>query len=258
MSRTPNGPAVEWRITTVEATGSTNVDLAAAARAGEAVEGSVLVAGRQTAGRGRLGRQWESPPGTSLSCSLLLQPPMAVPAARWTWLPLLTGVAVVDAVSALAPTVPARLKWPNDVLVSGAKLAGILVERVDTPSGPAAVVGVGVNVGQADADLPDGATSLAALGVAVTVDQVRLALLESMAARYGAWARDGGDPATGLRPAYTRLCDTLGRQVRVELPGRPVAAGQALDVDANGRLVVQTADGPVAVSAGDVVHVRQA
>src|SRR5690606_6912654 len=118
-----------------------------------------LAAGHQTRGRGRLGRSWESPRGTSLSVSFLLRP-AGVPPARWPWLPLLVGVAAVDAV-ADAAGVAAVLKWPNDVLLDGRKLAGILVERTDTPSGAAAVAGVGMNVQAA----PPDAASLAHTGV---------------------------------------------------------------------------------------------
>ncbi|MFW6091869.1 MAG: biotin--[acetyl-CoA-carboxylase] ligase, partial [Actinomycetota bacterium] len=120
----------------VASTGSTNADVAAAAAAGEA-EGYVLVADRQIAGRGRLGRPWSSPAGSSLSVSCLLRPPPTVGPGHWSWLPLLVGVAAVEAVRDAAGVEP-RLKWPNDVLLDGAKLAGILVERVEgtgTPPG---------------------------------------------------------------------------------------------------------------------------
>ena len=123
-----------WReVRVVEETGSTNADLLAEARSGTG-EGLVLVAEAQTAGRGRMGRRWISPPRRALTFSVLLRP--AVPAGLLGWLPLLAGVAVTSALEQTAG-VDARLKWPNDVLADDAKIAGILAER----SGSAIVVG---------------------------------------------------------------------------------------------------------------------
>jgi BirA family transcriptional regulator, biotin operon repressor / biotin---[acetyl-CoA-carboxylase] ligase len=244
-----------WRIRTVDVTGSTNADMAALARTGEP-EGAVLIAGQQTAGRGRLGRHWESPRGTSLSVSLLLRPG-DVPAARWPWLPLLTGVAVAGAVRAAAG-VDAVLKWPNDVLVASAKLGGILVERVDRSDGAAAVVGIGLNVGQSAAQLPAGATSLGLQGATVTREDVLDAVLRHFRDEYVAWRRAGGDATGGLRAAYRGLCDTVGRDVEALLPGALALRGKAVDVDVDGRLVLEVDGEQVVVSAGEVVHVRSA
>src|SRR5262252_2822814 len=136
-----------WReIRVVEETGSTNADLLAEAQAG-AGEGLVLVAEAQTEGRGRLGRRWISPPRRALTFSVLLRPP--VPSALLGWVPLLAGVAVASALERTAG-MDARLKWPNDVLVGDAKLAGILAERW----GDAVVVGTGINVLQQRGELP--------------------------------------------------------------------------------------------------------
>jgi BirA family transcriptional regulator, biotin operon repressor / biotin---[acetyl-CoA-carboxylase] ligase len=245
--------AAFWRVRTVDVTGSTNADLSAAARTGEP-EGAVLVAGQQTAGRGRLGRQWESPPGTSFSCSLLLRP-NAVPAARWTWLPMLAGVAVARAVRDIAG-LPAMLKWPNDVLVNSAKLGGILVERVDTRQGAAAVVGIGVNVGQPRGQLPPGATSLVVQGSRATREDVLEAVLAHVRLGYEAWRRADGDPRAGLRAAYLELCDTIGRDVTLELPGALAVHGKAVDIDEDGRLVLAIDGERIVASTGDVVHVR--
>ncbi len=254
---------IMWRVRRVAATGSTNADVAAAARAGEA-EGYVLVADEQTAGRGRLGRPWSSPPGTSLSVSCLLRPPAAVEQGQWSWLPLLVGVATVEAVRDAAG-VEARLKWPNDVLLDGGKLAGILVERVEAsaggstwkaPSGPAAstgaaaVVGVGMNITAA----PPGAASLG--GIGATRDAVLDALLDRLAARYAAWCADPRAPE--LPDAYRAVCDTLGRDVRAELPGGDVLTGRAVAIGDAGQLVVETAAGRRALGAGEIVHLRGA
>ena len=127
----------------VAETGSTNADLVAAARRGSPA-GTVLVTDYQSAGRGRQGRTWTAPPGTSIAMSVLLGP-TACESSRWTWLPLLTGLAVCRGVRGVGG-LEAWLKWPNDVMLGGRKLCGILAERVDTPSGPACVIGIGINV----------------------------------------------------------------------------------------------------------------
>jgi BirA family biotin operon repressor/biotin-[acetyl-CoA-carboxylase] ligase len=252
-------PGGTWSALDVVAqTGSTNADLLAAARAGVAA-GAVLVAEQQTSGRGRQGRSWETPPAASaLTFSVLLRP-AAVPQAGRGWLPLLAGVAAVRAVRASA-AVDAVLKWPNDVLAGGAKLAGILAEQ----AGDAVVVGIGINVGARREDLPPprpGAlppTSLALLGAASTG---RTALLTAVLAELGDWYErwtGAGDPDTsGLRAAYLRCCATIGTQVRVELPGGAMLAGAATGIDPAGQLIVDPGTGPVAVSAGDVIHLRE-
>ena len=252
-----------WReVRVVTETGSTNADVLAMARKG-AREGVVLAAEAQTTGRGRLGRRWTSPPGAGLTFSVLLQP-YGVPAALLGWLPLLAGAAVAAAVPAVAAVEPS-LKWPNDVLVGEAKLAGILAER----SGSAVVVGIGVNVTQDRAELPPGATALllelapageAPPGAAGLRTRLLTAVLGALSSRYLAW-RDQFSPgdadACGLRQEYSGLCATLGREVTVTLPGgKGGIAGTAQGVDWAGRLEVSTAQGVVPVSAGDVVHLR--
>lgn len=234
-----------WRVSRVASTASTNADVAEAARAGEP-EGYVLVADEQTAGRGRLGRSWSSPPGTSLSVSVLLRPGEP-PAAMWSWLPLLVGVAAVEAVRAVA-AVDAVLKWPNDVQRAGHKLAGILVERVETPVGPAAVAGVGMNITSA----PDAAASLA--DTRVTRDEVLDAVLSRLADWYQRWLAEPG--GSDLAEAYRKACVTLGRQVRVELPGGRAITGLAIGIEEAGRLVLSTSAGERVVGAGDIVHLR--
>jgi BirA family transcriptional regulator, biotin operon repressor / biotin---[acetyl-CoA-carboxylase] ligase len=250
-----------WRaIRIVTETGSTNADLLAAARDGEP-EGMVLVAEAQTAGRGRMGRQWVSPPRAGLTFSVLLRP-AGVPAALLGWVPLLAGVAVVDAIKAVA-AVDASLKWPNDVLAGEAKLGGILAER----SGSAVVAGIGINVHQGRAGLPtDAATSLlieagAGEGGAGPGLCARLlvAVLTALSDRYLAWrdqASPGDAEASGLRQEYVSFCATIGREVMVTLPGGTVLTGTAEGVDWAGCLEVSTPRGIVPVSAGDVVHVR--
>ena len=228
-----------WDVRVVEATGSTNADVAAAARQG-AAEGLVVVAEEQNAGRGRLGRQWVCPPRSALTFSVLLRPP-----APSSWLPLLAGVCVIAALREHAG-VQATLKWPNDVQVAGRKLGGLLGEV----AGSAVVLGVGLNVSLRRAELPrPDATSLMLEHAAVTDrDMLLKAILRSLARGYAGWLSE----PDALPPAYRSVCATLGRQVRIELPGGAVTTGRATDVDAAGGLIV---DG-VAYAAGDVVHVR--
>lgn len=260
-------PAGLWTdLRVVARTGSTNADVAGAAR-DQAPEGLVVVAESQTEGRGRLDRQWLAPARSSLTLSVLLRP--EVPPARLGWLPLLAGVALVESVGRIA-MVDAVLKWPNDLLVRSSaeqtgygKCAGILAEAVNGATVGAVVLGIGLNVSQTAGELPAGlsglpATSLALAGaLCVDRDPLLRGLLRSLADWYGRWVAVGGDPgASGLAEAYRDACHTLGREVEVSLPGGQVLAGTADAVDDDGRLVVATAAGRRAVAAGDVRHVR--
>ncbi|MEU7896903.1 biotin--[acetyl-CoA-carboxylase] ligase [Nonomuraea sp. NPDC049152] len=248
-------------LTVVDRTGSTNADLAQQARAG-AREGSVLIAEAQFAGRGRLGRIWNAPPRSGLTFSVLLRP--QVPPDRQGWLPLLFGVAAASAVRRVAE-LDVRLKWPNDLLVGERKLAGILAERVENG---AVVVGMGLNVTLRTPELPtDAATSIAIEleGAEADPDPDRerpqgtdrdpliKAILREIESHYREWtAADGDADASGLRAAYQASSATIGREVRVELPGERLLTGMATGIDPSGHLQVagQT------LSAGDVVHVR--
>src|ERR1700691_5747845 len=243
-------PGGLWReIRVTGETGSTHADLLAEARAG-AAEGLVLVAETQTGGRGRLGRSWSSPPRAALTVSVLLRPAAVPPAAR-PWLPLLTGIAVAAALRDEAG-VTAGLKWPNDVLVADRKIAGILAEA----QGDAVVAGVGLNVTLTEAELPVPTATSRVLENAACLDRERLlaAVLTKLAGQYTAWA--AGPDAAALRAEYLRWCVTVGREVRVELPGGAVLIGTADDVDESGRRAVRTGSGTTLVGAGDVVHVR--
>ena len=241
----------------VAETGSTNADLAAAARAG-AEPGAVLITDYQSAGRGRLGRTWTAPAGASIAMSVLVRPDGVDP-ARWTWLPLLTGLAVADGLAGAAG-LEVRLKWPNDVLVGDRKVCGILAERVETPTGPACVVGMGINTHLAAEDLPvPTATSVAvectALGRPVPGrTSVIATVLAAFALLFPRWTAAPDD--TWLAAAYRRRSATLGRTVRVLLGPDEAVEGTATDVDPDGRLVVQTSGAPRIFGAGDVIHVR--
>ncbi|MEU9146226.1 biotin--[acetyl-CoA-carboxylase] ligase [Streptomyces sp. NPDC048349] len=241
----------------VPATGSTNTDLAA--RAAQLPEGAVLVAEEQTAGRGRLDRSWVAPPRSGLFFSVLLKPGEAVPQERWGWLTLLAGVATATGLSRAAG-VDTGLKWPNDLLVTvdgeERKTGGILAERV----ADGVVIGIGLNVTLTEDELPVPAAGSLALAKAAVTDRDPLlrAVLRSLEQWYGNWRAAGGDPASsGLQETYAAGCATLGRHVRAELPGGRALTGTAEAVDAEGRLVIRTAeDEHEAVGAGDVVHLR--
>uniref|UniRef100_UPI002FDBCE18 biotin--[acetyl-CoA-carboxylase] ligase n=1 Tax=Streptomyces sp. IBSBF 3136 TaxID=2903524 RepID=UPI002FDBCE18 len=224
----------------VQRTGSTNSDLVAKAVAGTVGEGAVLVAEEQTAGRGRLDRQWTAPARSGLFFSVLLRP-VEVPVARWGWLPLLTGVAVATGLSRAAG-VDTALKWPNDLLVKVGgeerKAGGILAERAGDGG---VVVGVGLNVSLRASELPVPTAGSLALAGAVTTDRDPLlrAVLRSLEEWYGRWRDAGGDPArSGLQETYAAGCATLGRAVRAELPGERSIVGEAVAVDGDGRLVI--------------------
>ncbi len=247
------------QVDVVARTGSTNADLMAAAVAG-APDRTVLVAEHQEAGRGRLARSWVAPPGSGLTVSVLFRP-AGVSASRFSWLPLLAGLAVLDTVRAFTAA-PAGLKWPNDLLMGERKVAGILAEVADPSSrvggGPSVVVGIGLNVDAAPPDQP-GATSLVAeAGRGIDRATVLVELLTRLAEREAAWRGGRGDPdTTRLRADYRAGCASLGSRVRVELPGGTSVTGVAEDVDADGRLLLLEPGGHRrAVAAGDVVHLR--
>jgi BirA family biotin operon repressor/biotin-[acetyl-CoA-carboxylase] ligase len=248
-------------IEVVQRTGSTNSDLVALAAEGKAAEGAILVAEEQSAGRGRLDRQWTAPARSGLFFSVLLEP-SEVPVARWGWLPLLTGVAVATGLSRAAG-VDTALKWPNDLLVTVGgeerKAGGILAERAGDNG---VVVGVGINVTLRADELPVPQAGSLALAGAVSTDRDPLlrGMLRALEEWYGRWRAAGGDPAaSGLQETYAAGCATLGRTVRAELPGDRSLVGEAVAVDGDGRLVIATGEGvQEPVGAGDIVHLRPA
>jgi len=243
------------RLDVVETTGSTNVDLLARHAAGEDIDGAVLIAEHQSAGRGRNGRAWSTPPRSQIALSVGIAA-RGVPTTAWGWVPLLTGVAVVDAIRSTAG-VDAKLKWPNDVLVGEQKLAGILAE-VAAPD-PVIVVGVGLNVTLTADEAPDSrATSLLMLG-STMLDRSALlgSVLAELTMRIDRWRAAGGPDAT-LVADYRSRSLTLGTRVRVSLPGDREIVGLATDLDESGQLSIDTGAQTVTVSAGDITHLRPA
>lgn len=259
----PVEPSGHGRFTDVrreDETGSTNTDLLAMARAG-APEGVVLVAEHQTAGRGRLGREWQAPPGSSLLVSVLCRP--ALPLSRSHLVTVAAGLAAADAAEEVAGTRP-TLKWPNDVVVETAdgtrKLAGLLAESVvEGAELTAVVVGMGMNVRWPQplpAELAATATAVDRVaGRDVAVDDVLGAWLAAFDGRYEALLAEGGIRATA--DAHRAACSTLGRRVRVELADGALE-GEAVDVDEDGHLVVDAGGARRTVAVGDVIHLRPA
>jgi BirA family transcriptional regulator, biotin operon repressor / biotin---[acetyl-CoA-carboxylase] ligase len=260
------------RLVVLEQCDSTNTELVGRATGGDEPEFSTLVTTNQTHGRGRLGRIWVAPPGQTLAVSVLLRPvlpngePLGV--QHYGWLSLLAGLAMTRAVAGLleaggvstssttGETSGATLKWPNDVLIDGRKVAGLLAELL--PDGTGAVMGAGLNLTIPADQLPTpAATSLTLHGVPADnlLDQALSAYLRELQHAYAQLLNDGTD---GIRAQVSAACSTLGQRVRVELPGGKILTGQAVDLDETGRLRIKTTtDAPLtAVAAGDVTHVR--
>jgi len=263
------------RFVVLEQSPSTNSELAARATAADsAADGSaepdfsVLVTRNQTAGRGRLGRTWVAPPGQTLAISVLLKPvlPAGEPleTSHFGWLPLIAGVAMATAVQSVIEPERVGLKWPNDVQVDGLKVSGLLAELL--PAANAVVIGAGLNLSIAAADLPTPtSTSLELSGATLAGDELADAVLatylSTLRSLYTGFVRLGADPqGSGVHELVSERCSTIGQQVRVELPGGEALLGAATGIDNAGRLIVRrSADGrEVVVAAGDVVHVRAA
>lgn len=248
----------------VEEVGSTNDELLAIAHG--APEFTAVVTTSQTGGRGRLGRTWVAPSGEGLAISLLLRPrlPAGEPLelTRWGWIPLMAGVAMTRTVASLLPAREVGLKWPNDVLVGGRKVSGILAELL--PGGDGLVLGAGLNLTIPADRLPTPtSTSLAIEGLALRgdelVDAACSSWLREFRSVYTEYLRLGGDEAgSGVLDLVSELCSSLGRQVTVKLPSGENLIGTAIDLDRSGRLrIKRETDGRVqAVAAGDVTHLR--
>lgn len=258
--------ATASRLVVLETSQSTNSELIAAVGADPQAwpHLSVLVTDNQTAGRGRLGRSWSAPAGTSLAVSVLLRDPRSAGTTipeRWAWLPMLAGLAMVRAVDAVGPTAPASLKWPNDVLIAGGKVCGILAEVV--PGTAMVVVGAGINLTMQRDELPvPTATSLSLVGTEVPAAELADAVLSVYLRELGTLVRrlyeEGDATVAGLLGEVAARCETLGRRVRVEFPDGGVRFGIARALAPDGRLILidERDQEPLVVAAGDVTHLR--
>ena len=270
----PKSEAIATKFVYVAETGSTNSDLIAAAATGGASnwpDFSVYVTGFQNAGRGRSGRAWIAPEGSSLFVSVLLRP--TAPIETFGWLPLLAGLAMSRAVAVRLEGTPSAervgVKWPNDVLVAEQKVSGVLSELLTDLSG--VVIGAGLNLTLTREQLPvETASSLALLGdrdaAALAGHPIDSLTLDDILSRYLSELRNlmadfnahqGLAESAGLRAQVAAGCVSLDQEVRVILPGDQEVWGTAKDIDSQGRLVVATTDGKtLSVSAGDIVHLR--
>ena len=257
----PLTAAVSPRVQIVDSTGSTNADVVAAVitDSEDWPHLSLLMTHDQRSGRGRLDRSWTTPPGTAIAVSVVVRVP-DLPVAARGWIPLIAGAAMTRAIREQVLTTghEAELKWPNDVLLDGAKICGILAEVVpDHPN--AVVIGAGVNTRMPRTDLPlPTATSFAAAGLECDEDRLLADYVRGLDTQLTALANAGGDAvAAALLADVESLCSTIGRDVVVSLPDGSKLEGRASAIDIEGRLVVTGGDASTtAVSAGDVVHVR--
>lgn len=244
------GRRLGGRIECLAETESTNDDASAAARAG-APEGLVVIADAQRRGRGRLGRQWVSPPGLNLYCSIVLRPALAMD--QIPQLTLAAGVAAAETVEAFAGRA-AAIKWPNDVQLDGRKVAGILTEMAAAAGRPVfVVVGIGVNLNAAEGDFPPELRELAnsiAWATGRTVDRGRFAahLIDALDARYESLLRHG---FSSIQAAWTERDALRGRHVEVR-SADSAFRGVARGIAPNGRLRLETETGVEEILAGDV------
>ncbi len=250
LQRLVAGPTLVSHALWYDRIDSTNAEVVRRAGNG-AGEGLLVLTDEQIAGRGRLGRSWQAPAGTSLMGSLLLRP--QAPLARVALLPLLVGLAVAEACEPLVPGAQLSLKWPNDLLADCRKCAGILVEA---PKRHTVVVGIGVNVDWRGVERPDElatAVSLSEVGRG-RVDRWALlaALIERLDRRYRVWC----EQPRHFLPAYRERCATLGAEVRVDQVDGTSVTGTAERITDSGALVVVGAHGRAVLQAGAVHHLR--
>lgn len=207
-----------------------------------------IVAARQTKGRGRLGREWISPRGNLYASFVFSDFPETRLAPQ---LGFVTGVAAMRALRASAGQGNFKLKWPNDMLFDNAKLGGILLEGLGTSTAPVAIIGIGVNIAQAPADLPYPARALSELGAAApSIESVFTHFTDALSAALDLWR--GGEGFAAIREEWLNSAHGLGETIRVALTGETVE-GVFETIDASGRLVLETDQGRRVLEAGDVL-----
>lgn len=240
----------------VPETGSTNQDLLAKAQSDNLPEFFTLVTEFQTAGRGRLDRKWQGAPGSSVMASVLLRPSFKEQSGIG-WLSLMTAEAIKTALAELG--VRSKIKWPNDVLVDGLKISGVLAEANSDLS--ALVIGFGINVNQTAEDLPTSSSTSLSLSEASSLDRDEL-LAQTLSHFRDLYMElteaDGNAMVSGLRERITKASSTVGQLVEVSFPDGTSVVGEAINIDESGRLQVRTSGKTLTVSAGDVLHLRAA
>jgi BirA family biotin operon repressor/biotin-[acetyl-CoA-carboxylase] ligase len=232
-----------WRVSVVDLTTSTQSDLADLVKSNSAKTGDVITTEFQSGGRGRLDRTFEAPPGSALLFSLYLAPKRV--RTDWGFISHLAALSMQQVISRDLPS-QVWLKWPNDILVGGAKVAGLLAQATDH----GVIIGIGVNVAMTTEELPvDTATSLAITG-SNNLDRNLIlgSFLNCFESNFKEW-----DNGVDFVASYSEVCATLGRQVQVEVIGRENRTGLALSINSLGALML--ADG-FEVNVGDLVHLR--
>lgn len=233
-----------WRVSVVEVTGSTQDDIAQLVNDKKAQSGDVIATEYQSAGRGRLDRKFDAPKSSALTFSFYIEPTREK--TDWSFLTLLTGLSAVFTLTALDPESSPTLKWPNDILIKDGKVGGIIAQA----TGNGVIIGLGLNVGMTQDELPVAhATSLALNDFSILDRNLILAsflnIFEELLERW----QDGED----LLHLYNERSSTIGREVRIEHPDGSYKNGKAVGVTPTGELILE--DGS-RVTVGDIVHLR--
>ena len=233
-----------WRVSVVEVTGSTQDDLTQLIADRKASNGDVIATEFQSAGRGRLERKFEAPASSALLFSFYIEPQREK--SDWSFLPLLTGLSAIFALTKLDPQTSPTLKWPNDILLNGGKVGGIIAQV----SGDGVVIGVGINVGMTQEELPVVHATSLALQQYENLDRnlILSAFLTTFEELFSRW-QNGED----LRHLYKERSATIGHDIRIENPDGSHKNAKAVDVTPAGELILE--DGS-RVTVGDIVHLR--
>jgi BirA family biotin operon repressor/biotin-[acetyl-CoA-carboxylase] ligase len=233
-----------WRVSVVEVTGSTQDDLFQLASNNTALPKTILVSEYQSNGRGRLDRTFTAAPHSALTFSFYIEP--TVDKEEWSFLTLLAGVSVHEALQKLDPAIKVGVKWPNDLLINGKKFAGMIAQA--TKKG--VVIGIGINVGMSEAELPvENATSLALEGFAVlNRNEILATIINHIEINFQMW-----ELGNSFLSQYRAASVTLGNEVEVTLPGGEVLHSTAIDISDSGGLMLANGQ---EVTVGDVVHLR--
>lgn len=248
-----DGPSLWHRVDHRGEVGSTN-DVALELTRDGVPPGMVVLADRQSSGRGRAGRQWEDRHTDSGAGSLLCTAVLPDPIAGAGLVPLAAGLAVADAVRRQGAR--PRLKWPNDVLLGGNKCAGVLVERHAAVDGYALLVGMGINTDWRGVERQDERSTWTSVAEQTCRDVDRAELLVDLLRGLATWVQSLPTDPLRLLVTYRDASETIDHDVRVSFPDGDQISGRATDLDREGRLVVETAQGPVAINAGDIEHLR--
>lgn len=233
-----------WRVSVVEVTGSTQDDLTQLVGDRKAKSGEVITTEYQSAGRGRLDRKFDAPASSALMFSFYIEP--LRDKSDWSFLPLLTGLSAIFSLTTLDPESAPALKWPNDILIGDGKVGGIIAQT----SGDGIVIGVGINVGMTQEELPVVTATSLALHNFSTLDRnlILCTFLTTFQELFERW-QNGED----LRHLYKERSATIGHDIRIEHPDGSHKNGKAVDVTPAGELILE--DGS-RVTVGDIVHLR--